>query len=193
MSCTDPEGERAPGACTPNQVEERDRARFDEVVRYDLTTAAARVELDLLATQIAAHFEIDAAVITLFLADAQLFAGQSGLGDWVRANGGLPFEWSLCAEVATFGRPHSTRDVRNFRGRENPLVAVEYIVSYAGAPLLSPSGLVLGTCAVLSREPRSFDIHDLMELEGLARLITVVLERYVRPHVVDRPNRPAAA
>lgn len=177
---------------TPESGVGSDRIRLGEVVRYDLSTGEARLELDLLATQIAAHFEIDAAVITLLLADAQLLAGHAGLGDWVLDNPVLTFEGSLCADVATTGRPQWTRDVRKFRGIENPLVAVEHMVSYAGAPLLSPSGLVLGTCAVLSRETRSFDIHDLMELEGLARLTTVVLDRYVRPHLRVRPKVPAA-
>ena len=193
MSLTNPDLELTEAALTLEQASKRDLERLDQVVRYDLTTAAARQELNLMAAQIAAHFEIDAAIITLFLADAQLFAGHFGLGDWVQAGQGLPFEWSLCSDVASSGRPGSTRDVRRYGGRENPLVALEHVISYAGAPLLSPNGHALGTCAVLSREPRSFDIHDLMELEGLARLITVVLERYVRPHLQERSQESAAA
>ena len=55
------------------------------------------------------------------------------------------------------------------RFADNPLVTgKEHLRFYAGAPLMSPEGYMLGTLAVLDREPRSFSESDKINLTLLA-------------------------
>ncbi len=50
--------------------------------------------------------------------------------------------------------------------------------SYLAAPLITPSGAILGTLAVLSPEPQAFQASDAFMLETLARQIITRLEYY---------------
>jgi GAF domain-containing protein len=64
------------------------------------------------------------------------------------------------------------------RFASNPVVAGSLGVRfYAGAPLLTPAGEVLGAIAVLDREPRTLSIEQRAQLMLVARLVTYELER----------------
>jgi PAS domain S-box-containing protein len=61
--------------------------------------------------------------------------------------------------------------------------------SYAAAPLLSPSGTILGTIAVCSVEPDAFSRSSLDVLQIFARQIVTRLELYVTGHVQENVVR----
>src|SRR6202161_4579637 len=57
--------------------------------------------------------------------------------------------------------------------------------SYAGAPLFSASGMILGTIAVCSLEPNAFSRSNLESLQVLARQVTTRMELYATGHVQE--------
>lgn len=61
--------------------------------------------------------------------------------------------------------------------------------SYAGAPLLNPSHQVVGTLAVLSREPGKFNLEQLRVLETLGRQAVTRLELYSRIRAQEQAER----
>jgi two-component system sensor histidine kinase VicK len=61
--------------------------------------------------------------------------------------------------------------------------------SYAGAPLFSASGMILGTIAVCSLEPNAFSRSNLESLQVLARQVTTRMELYATGHVQENVVR----
>lgn len=64
------------------------------------------------------------------------------------------------------------------RFRDNPLVVREpHIRYYAGAPIPTPEGFMLGTVCVLDHEPRPLQAEHLSTLEACAQEVSAVLMR----------------
>jgi two-component system, OmpR family, sensor histidine kinase VicK len=61
--------------------------------------------------------------------------------------------------------------------------------SYAGAPLISASGTILGTLAVCSTEPDAFGRNHLESLQVLARQVVTRLELYATGHTQENVVR----
>ncbi len=70
-----------------------------------------------------------------------------------------------------------------------PLAATTHCRSYIGAPLISPSGAVLGTLTVCSPEPNVFTRDHARTLEVLARQIVTRLELYSKQNQQERVIR----
>ncbi len=70
-----------------------------------------------------------------------------------------------------------------------PLAAATHCRSYAAAPLLAPSGAVLGTLAVCSPEPHVFTRDHARTLEVLARQVITRLELYTKTNQQERVIR----
>jgi PAS domain S-box-containing protein len=70
-----------------------------------------------------------------------------------------------------------------------PLAATTHCRAYIGAPLLSPSGAVLGTLTVCSPEPGAFTRDHARILEALARQIVTRLELYSKQNQQERVIR----
>jgi two-component system sensor histidine kinase VicK len=70
-----------------------------------------------------------------------------------------------------------------------PLAATTHCRSYIGAPLISPSGAVLGTLTVCSPDPNVFTRDQARTLEVLARQIVTRLELYSKQNQQERVIR----
>lgn len=69
------------------------------------------------------------------------------------------------------------------RFAENDLVVGEpHIRFYAGAPLITPDGFVLGTLCVLDSQPRMLNKQQILALEALARQVVSQLELRLHLH-----------
>ena len=97
---------------------------------------------------------------------------QSCFGLELPAGGERP-EAPLCAHIADSGETLVVPDTeRDPRFAEHPLVTGRPVRFYAGAPLRSPEGVILGTLCVLDPEPRDNltqgQVQTLLELAALA-------------------------
>ncbi|BBH64212.1 histidine kinase [Actinoplanes sp. OR16] len=150
--------------------EARDRARLLEVARLGVDREISRDYLAELVEQVAVRMDMPFAIVTGLLSDAQVFlAGRGPIPDWIGEVGGTPLEWAFCAPLL---RRPAARYVNDFavdpEFRGNPLVTMEGVRSYIGAPVISTRGHVLGSVCSLDVRPREFDDGQLRIVQELA-------------------------
>jgi GAF domain-containing protein len=154
-----------------------DPQRLLEVASFDLFSAEAAAALDAYAARAAERLGMPIGLVSIVLDSAQFLAGRHGLQGWVAEANGTPVEWSFCAEAVRARSRYVVPDAANDpRQQDNPLVQLDGLGSYAGAPLIMSSGHVLGTCCVLGGEPREFTPAELDELQALADDLVRLLE-----------------
>jgi len=113
------------------------------------------------------------ATITLLDLDRQWFKSKVGLD-----SSETPIEHAFCNHAIrqenVFLVPDALEDERF---RTNPFVTSEpHIRFYAGAPLVTPSGVAVGTLCAIDRVPRQFSEAQQEALSALARQVITQLE-----------------
>jgi PAS domain S-box-containing protein len=122
--------------------------------------------LDRLTRLAARELKTTRARISLVDADREVSASCGGpAGPGPRDT---PLSHSLCGRVVADGTPLLIRDVRaDERVRDSP-AAGDGVIAYAGFPLRTPDGHVLGCFGVIDDRPRSWTPEELLLLEDLA-------------------------
>lgn len=150
-------------------------ARLTEIARLKLIDQAKDNELQKLVEKAAQELKMPTALVSIVLSDAQHFLASYGLEGWLDETHGTPREWSFCAFAVrnkndfVVGNTLEHPDVKN-----NPLVTRDGIRSYAGVPLTTDGGHVVGTLCVLGDTKRAFLPQD---MERLRQLADVVMQR----------------
>jgi PAS domain S-box-containing protein len=150
---------------------------------YDiLDTTPEQIYDDLV--RVAAHLlDMPIALVSLVDAERQWFKARVGLGAAETSR-----EVSFCGHVVVQRRPLVVPDaLADPRFHDNPLVTgPPHVRFYAGAPLQSPEGHLLGTLCVIDHEPRSMNPTKLELLEALARQAVSLLELRRRAAEAER-------
>ena len=147
-----------------------DEARLQEIVELDLLSPDVDPILQDLAAQAASRLGLPVSLISVVLDEALHVAGFHGPpGLWLEETRGHPVEWSFCAtSVRTrdaFVVENATEDAYH---KTNPLVTQDGVRCYAGVPLISSRGHVLGNLCVVGLEERTFSPDDVAMLRTLA-------------------------
>lgn len=167
-------------AMTGQQLTSVERLR--SLARYDLFAPGLRAELDTIAANTAAALDVTAAMVTFVLDSAQFIGGGHGLPAWVAAAEGTPAEWAFCGHVVTSGGVYLVEDAAEHPAHaSSPLVLLDGVRSYAGVPLRTSSGNLLGAHCVTDRRPRRYGPFDVDVLQAQATRVLDVLARYRRP------------
>ena len=148
-------------------------ARLEVLRQFELLDTEEEQQFDDL-TFLAAHVcETPIALITLIDEKRQWFKSNRGFG--VRQTSR---DVSFCAHALTQMGPAIVRDaLDDERFRDNPLVTGEpYIRFYAGAPLVTTEGFVLGTLCVIDRRPRDLEEGQIKALQALSRVVIALFE-----------------
>ncbi len=164
---------------------EDETARLQALRRYAILDTMAEQEFDD-ATALASYIcGTPISLISLVDQNRQWFKSKVGLdvSETSRAE-------SFCAHTLTEPRVLVVEDaLRDPRFAENPLVLGDpNIRFYAGAPLITPNGHVLGTVCVIDTQPRTLSPPQIAALEALSRQVMALFESRVR--LLD--NRKAA-
>ncbi|WP_175488312.1 sensor domain-containing phosphodiesterase [Oryzisolibacter propanilivorax] len=157
----------------------------------DTTASAAFDRITRLASQI---FEVPISLISLVDEQRQWFKSRVGLDV-----DETPREVSFCAYCVSDRAPLVVPDARqDARFAGNLLVTgAPGIRFYAGAPLVLPTGHVLGSLCIIDTRPRAFSAAQLQLLQDLAALVMSQIDLHQlagRVHEVTRlPNRAQLA
>jgi two-component system, OmpR family, sensor histidine kinase VicK len=116
---------------------------------------------------------------------------------WFAANIGFsaaeqPIETSACQYAIADSEPTLIEDAAEdprFPLGSIPLGEKIFCRSYASAPLITASGAIIGTLAVLSPEPDAFNSTDVCSLQVLARQVITRLDYYHSIRQQERASR----
>ncbi len=122
------------------------------------------------------QLRVPVALVSLVEPGRQVFPGMAGLGEpWATARS-TPLSHSFCQHVVTSGEPLVLTDARESeRVRGNLAITELGVVAYAGMPLTTIDGEVLGSLCAIDTEPRSWTDEELATLADLAAMCTTEL------------------
>jgi diguanylate cyclase (GGDEF)-like protein/PAS domain S-box-containing protein len=145
-------------------------------------------EFDDITALVAAHLGVPICLVSLVDRDRQWFKSRHGLD----ANE-TPRDVSFCGHVVVESAPLVVEDATtDARFADNPLVCgPPNVRAYAGMPLATTTGLVLGTLCAIDNRPRAFAQGDLDFLRRAARLVMDAIRRRTLAHIKDDELRGA--
>lgn len=146
-----------------------DPERLQEIADLGLLSADVDPMLQSVADRAAARLGLPVSLITVVLDDALYVAGYHGIEDlWLGETRGHPVEWSFCAKSVRTRDATLVEDAAtDAEHRVNPLVTEDGVRCYAGVPLISSRGFVLGNLCVVGLENRTFTRDELAVLQAL--------------------------
>lgn len=157
-----------------------DNDRILEIARLRLHEDAVDDILNEYAKQAAEEFDLPIGLVSIVLDDVQKFAAAHGLGGWIGDTGSTPVEWAFCANSVRTNSPFIVENAPDHAlVRDNPLVTQDGIKCYAGAPIISKNGYVLGNFCVIGSEERSFSEEEVNRLKEYAKIAAKRLETRV--------------
>jgi hypothetical protein len=161
------EAEPITGMQAPD-IPENELERLDALRELGLVSARGE-HFDRLAARVAEAFETPIALVSLIDKEHQVWPGASGLPDDMNDSRQSSRETSICGHVVAADEPIVVEDVsKDPRFAENPFLIEKGIRFYAGAPLRTSSGHVLGSLCVIDTKPRTFSSKDQKLLQTIA-------------------------
>ncbi|MBN9039705.1 MAG: hypothetical protein BGP05_22665 [Rhizobiales bacterium 62-47] len=156
------------------EIPDNDAERVNALHATGILDGHAQEDLDALAKRAADVFNTDFAMISLIDETREIVAGKSGtlprnLTDDFGKMVSMPRDHSICGHVIADGETLVIPDIeRDPRFADNPALDIRGVRFYAGAPLRTKEGYVLGTLCVLDPEPRTPDESEVKLLESMA-------------------------
>ncbi|MFB6345312.1 MAG: histidine kinase dimerization/phosphoacceptor domain -containing protein [bacterium] len=145
---------------------ENEKERLEELREYDILDTPEEPSFDRLTELASEQFDVPIALVSLLDEDRQWFKSYVGT-DFRETDRSCAFCNYVLVEENLQVIPDTHKDSRV---SQNPLVNDDPRVRfYAGAPIKSDNGNVLGTFCILDTKPREFDANELDYLKLFAR------------------------
>ncbi len=155
----------------------RQRERLRDIAELGLLSNETDAILQEICTQAAESLGMPIGLVSVVLDEAQHFAAQHGLGGWLQQSNGTPVEWSFCRFAVATGEAFVVQNApEHARVQHNPLVTMDGLRCYAGIPLVSSRGFVLGSLCVAGTEAHQFSDEELDGLRALAAMAIARIE-----------------
>jgi GAF domain-containing protein len=151
-----------------------EQKRLDALDTYQIMDTATEQAYDDVLLLACAICDVPIAIVTLLDLERQWFKARVGL-EAIQT----PIQDAFCAyAIAGEGDVMEVRDALiDPRFSNNALVTGEPSVRfYAGAPLITPAGVKLGTVCVFDRAPRALEARAKSALMALSRQVVSLLE-----------------
>lgn len=143
--------------------------RLTELHRSGLLDSPPDESFDRLTRLTSTVLNVPVALISLVDSDRQFFKSCLGLPQPWASQRQTPLSHSFCQHVVQSRQPLVISDAREDpRLRENPAIRDLGVIAYAGAPLISPNGQVLGTLCAIDHKPRHWTTEQVEILCNLA-------------------------
>lgn len=153
---------------TPSEAD-----RLAALDRYDVLDTPREESFDRITRLVRRVFDVPMTTVTLIDGHRQWFKSRQGMRSSETERGP-----ALCDHVVRLAEPVIVPDtLLDPRFAENPFVVGEpRLRFYAGAPLHTPDGHVIGTLCAMDTRPRAFSDADRATLIDLARIVMDELE-----------------
>ena len=147
-----------------------DVARLQEIADLGLLSSDVDPILQDVATRAAARLALPVSLVSVVLDEALHVAAAHGIdGLWLGDTRGHPVEWSFCKTSVETRDAFVVEDAPAHPDHAtNPLVVHDGVRCYAGVPLISSRGHVLGNLCVVGLEERTFSDEEMAALRSLA-------------------------
>ena len=157
-----------------------DLDRMQAMAAYDLFNPELARELAAICRRSAERLDMPLTAVQAVLDTATAtIATNAGAADFLTALGGAPNEMSFCPAVVIDAAPYVCDDLTGARQHAgNPAVRAGLVRSYAGVPLVLPSGDILGSHCVMGPEAHAFSDADIAELTSAAADVVETIGRY---------------
>jgi GAF domain-containing protein len=157
-----------------------EEARLGRIAAMGLVDDLAPDEgLQTLVEETARSFQVPVALVSIVLEDRQWFKAYFGLPEPLTRQRSTPREVSLCRHVVEGDscQPLVVPDATVHPVlSSNPMVREGFVRGYAGAPLVTPEGTVLGTLCIIDTKPLGIGPDEVETLVRMARRIAGELE-----------------
>ena len=155
----------------PSPISDPTRLRaVQEAHRAEQASGRTLDHLALLASDV---LNAPAALISMVDGDRERLEGSTGLPETWVSEGSFPLDYSFCAHLVGTGEPLLVEDARrDERVQGNPAIEEMHVISYAGVPLRTQAGQVLGAVCVIDHQPRAWtesEVHVLTRIADAAR------------------------
>lgn len=166
--------------CAANESE-----RLQALRRYAVLDTDPEADFDAITSLLAFICDVPIALVSLVDNDRQWFKSRFGL-----AMEETPRDLAFCSHALHQTDPMIVEDAaRDIRFADNPLVTSSpKIRFYAGAPLITPTGLPIGTLCAIDIRPRGLTAMQTNALKTLARHVMALLELRLRLQETLRLN-----
>ncbi|MBA3471215.1 MAG: diguanylate cyclase [Herpetosiphonaceae bacterium] len=156
-------------------VQDMDRlAALNRLGLLDTPTEAAFDRLTRLAARI---LKTPGAVIALVDSERQFFKSAFGIPEPWATTRQMPLSYSFSQYVVNSGKPFIIRDTRNEALLLTNLAISELnVIAYAGIPLVTSDGHVLGAFCVIDFVPRNWTLDEIEILKDLAAAVITEIE-----------------
>ena len=155
----------------------RDPARLKALREIALLDTGAEESFDRLTRLATRVLRAPAGLVSLVEADRQFFKSCVGLPQPWAVRRQTPLTHSFCQHVVATGQPLLVTDARNhLLLRDNLAVRDLGVIAYAGVPLITSDGFVLGSLCALDYEPRTWSDADLGILSDLGAAVMTEIE-----------------
>lgn len=170
---TSGESKRPFEGSVPADYPDNEEDRIRELLRYRVLDTEPETAYDDL-TAIAAHIcSTEVSLVTFIDVSRQWFKSKVG-SDVTETAREIAFCAHTILQTEVMVVPDTLKDERF---AHSPLTTgAPYVRFYAGAPLITPGGYVLGTLCVLDSKPKQLTAEQVSALEALARQVVNQLE-----------------
>lgn len=154
----------------PSELENQSRIRA--LRETQLLDTPPDYKFDRFTQLVTAILEVPVCLFSLVTPDRQFFKSQSGLNEPWSVLRQTPLTHSFCQHVVETDQSLIVEDARQHPLlKDNLAIASLNIVAYAGFPISTPEGFVLGSFCAIDDKPRKWTIRDVAVLKGFAEAI----------------------
>lgn len=171
-----------------------DPERLQALAATALLDSPPEETFDRLTRMAARSVGAPVALVSLVTDQRQFFKSCIGLPEPWASRRGTPLTHSFCQYTVATNTPLIVDDARlHALLVDSPAITELQIVAYAGFPLRTPSGQVIGSLCAIDHEPRQWDESELATLHDLASIVSNEIARHHALNELRRTSSHLAA
>ncbi|WP_214828822.1 EAL domain-containing protein [Exiguobacterium algae] len=153
-------------------LNESETERLKTILRLEILNTPQEERYDRITRLVTKTLQVPIAFISIMTTDQQWFKSCEGIE--LEASY-LKREWTLCNRVVSSGAPFVMEDVAA-ANLESDSPWLKKVGFYAGVPLITKGGHVIGTLCVVDNQARTFDADALRTLEEFSHWVMAEVE-----------------